>query len=109
MYESNIGAVSGYHRVEVVTKHENLVVAVIVSAVFATVILLVSAVMLFVLVIAAIVVTAVIAVAAAVLLVVTAVAVALISIFVAAVAVAAFWFEVVPDNRLLLVLPFWLV
>ena len=33
-YESNIGAVSGYHRVEDVTKLENLVVAVIVSAVF---------------------------------------------------------------------------
>ena len=33
-YESNIGPVSGYHRVEVVTKFEKLVVAVIVSAVF---------------------------------------------------------------------------
>ena len=86
-YESNIGAVSGYHRIEDVMKLENLVVAVIVSAVFfATAISFVSAVVLFALVIAAIFFTAVINAAAAVLLVVTTVAVAVISIFVVAVA-----------------------
>ena len=106
-YESNIGTVSGYHRVGIVTKFENLVVAVIVSAViFATAILLVSAVVLFALVIAAILVTAVIAATAAVLPVVTAVVVAVISNCVADIAVAALRFEVVRSNRLLLLLLF---
>ena len=63
-YESNIGAVSGYHRVEVATNLEKLVVAVIVSAVFfATAILLVSAVVLFLSIFAAIFVVAVLSVA----------------------------------------------
>ena len=48
---------SSYHRVEVVTKFEKLVVAVIVSAVFfATAILLVSVVVLFISIFAAIIV-----------------------------------------------------
>ena len=56
-YESNIGAVSSYHRVEFVTKFEKLVVAVIVSAVFfAIAILLESAVELFIKILAAIIV-----------------------------------------------------
>ena len=103
-YEFNIGAVSGYHRVEVVTKFEKLVVAVIVSAVFfATAILLVSAVVLFVLVSAAIVITAVIAAAAPVLLFVTAVAVAVISI---SVVTAALRVEFVRCSRFLLFVPY---
>ena len=105
-YESKIGAVSVHHRVEDVTKLENLVVAVVFAVFFATAILLVSAVVLFALVIASIVVTAVNVAAAAVLFVVTAVAVALILISFAAVTVAALRFEVVRDNRLLLFLPF---
>ena len=102
-YESNIGAVSGYHRVEVVTKFEKLVVDVIGSAVFfATAILLMSSVVLFVLVFAAIVITAVIAAAAAMLLV-TAVAVAAISI---SVATAALRIEFVRRSRFLLFVPY---
>ena len=102
-YVSNIGAVSGYHRVEVVTKFEKLVVAVIDSAgFFATAILLVSAIVPFVLVIVAIVITAVITAAAAVLLVVTAVAVTVMSMSVAAVATVALRVDFVHRSRFLL-------
>ena len=83
---------SGYHRVEVVTYLEKLVVAVIISAVFFPIaILLVFTVVLFASIFAAIIVVALVTVAAVVLLVVAAVAVAVISNIVA---VAALRFEV---------------